>query len=84
MNDGVTRPHDLNALVHLCTQRAEVTTCIVSPSTIVLRGAHDERTHIVMLLNKVVVYVVEQFSLLVALSPLAPDVVKEYGKRANA
>ena len=80
MNDGVTRPHDLNALVHLCTQRAEVTTCIVSPRTVVLRGAHDERTHIVMLLNKVVVYVVEQFGLLVGLGAFAPDIVEEYGE----
>ena len=84
MHHGVARPHDFDALVHLFAECAQIALLVVGPGSVVLSGAHDERRHVLVCGNEVVVDVVEQGCLLVGFRALAPDVVEEDGEGADA
>ena len=84
VHHGVTGPHDVNVFVHLRTERTEITFGIVSPGAVVLCRAENERSHVFVDGDEMVIDIVQQVCLLVGFCSFTPDVVKEDGESANA
>ena len=84
IHDAVAGPHDADLFVHVRLECAEVGGVVARPAAVVLRGAHDERLHVVVLLYKLVCDVVEQLCLLHTTGSLAENIVEEDSKTADA
>ena len=83
MHYRVTRPHNFYRLIHIATERTEITALFIGPTAIVFCRTHHERTNVALCFHKVGVDIVQEFSLLISLCAFSPNIVEENGKRTH-